>query len=217
MKLKIKSDKRSQLLNAANEFNTEVLNGSLLLHDSINDLVSGKLDKKKLEKVLQCERNADRAKEKYINMLYKDKRALPFLIEDRYRLIKYLDIVSDSSEELALGLKVYPFEFFDDIKEDVKTINDLYQDTIDTLVEMVNLMETDFKTAYQKSFHIETLKRSAREVKYKILGKIYQKPQEKSLRVYLTSKICIKIFDMIMRAEEISDFLRSLIVKYPSK
>jgi len=217
MKLKLKSDKRSQLLNAANEFNTEVLNGSLLLHDSINDLVSGKLDKKKLEKVLQCERNADRAKEKYINMLYKDKRALPFLIEDRYRLIKYLDIVSDSSEELALGLKVYPFEFFDDIKEDVKTINDLYQDTIDTLVEMVNLMETDFKTAYQKSFHIETLKRSAREVKYKILGKIYQKPQEKSLRVYLTSKICIKIFDMIMRAEEISDFLRSLIVKYPSK
>ena len=217
MKLKLKSDKRSQLLNAANEFNTEVLNGSLLLHDSINDLVSGTLDKKKLEKVLQCERNADRAKEKYINMLYKDKRALPFLIEDRYRLIKYLDIVSDSSEELALGLKVYPFEFFDDIKEDVKTINDLYQDTIDTLVEMVNLMETDFKTAYQKSFHIETLKRSAREVKYKILGKIYQKPQEKSLRVYLTSKICIKIFDMIMRAEEISDFLRSLIVKYPSK
>lgn len=217
MKLKLKSDKRSQLLNAANEFNTEVLNGSLLLHDCINDLVSGKLDKKKLEKVLQCERNADRAKEKYINMLYKDKRALPFLIEDRYRLIKYLDIVSDSSEELALGLKVYPFEFFDDIKEDVKTINDLYQDTIDTLVDMVNLMETDFKTAYQKSFHIETLKRSAREVKYKILGKIYQKTQEKSLRVYLTSKICIKIFDMIMRAEEISDFLRSLIVKYPSK
>jgi len=46
---------------------------------------------------------------------------------------------------------------------------------------------------------------------------VYQKPQEKSLRVYLTSKICIKIFDMVVRAEEISDFLRSLIVKYPSK
>lgn len=217
MKLKLKSDKRSQLLNAANEFNTEVLNGSLLLHDCINDLVSGKLDKKKVDKVLQCERNADRAKEKYINMLYKDKRALPFLLEDRYRLIKYLDIVSDSSEELALGLKVYPFDLFDDIKADIKTLNGLYQETIDTLVDMVNLMETDFKTAYQKSFHIETLKRSARKAKYKILEVIYQKPQEKSLRVYLTSKICIKIFDMIMRAEEISDFLRSLIVKYPSK
>ncbi|MFX0022284.1 MAG: DUF47 family protein [Candidatus Hermodarchaeota archaeon] len=217
MKLNLKSDKRSQLLNAASEFNGEVLNGSLLLHDCINDLVNGKLDKKKLDKVIDCEHSADRAKEKYINLLYKSQRSLPFLVEDRYRLIKYLDIVSDSSEELARGLKVYPFTFFDDIKKDMKEVNDLYQQTIDTLMDMVNLMETDFKTAYQKSFEIENLKRSAREAKYKILGVIYKKPEEKSLRVYLTSKICIKMFDMIVRAEEISDFLRSLIVKYPSK
>ena len=217
MKLKLKSDKRSQLLNVAREFNGEVLSGSLLLHDCINDLVNGKINKKKLDEVILCEHKADRVKEKYIDLLYKDQRSLPFLVEDRYRLIKYLDIVSDNSEELARGLKVFPFELFDDIKKEVKLLNDLYQETIDTLIDMVNLMETDFKTAYQKSFHIETLKRSAREAKYKVLDIIYRKPQEKSLRVYLTSKICIKMFDMIVRAEEISDFLRSLIVKYPSK
>jgi len=215
--MKFKKDKRSKLLNAAKDFHTEVLKGSDLLHECINDLIDRKLNKNKLEEVIQCEQKADQAKENYINILYKDKRALPFLVEDRYRMIKYLDIVSDNSEELARGLKVYPYELFDDIKSDMKTINDLYQETIESLVEMVNLMEMDFKTAYQKSFHIETLKRSAREAKYKILGLIYQKLQEKSLRVYLTSKICIKIFDMIVRAEEISDFLRSLIVKYPSK
>lgn len=217
MKIKLKSDKRTILLDAASKFNTEVLNGSLLLHECINDLANGKLNKKKLDKVIQCEHDADLAKEEYINVLYKDKRSLPFLLEDRYRLIKYLDIVSDTSEELARGLKVYPFKLFDDIKADVKALNDLHQETIDTLVDMVNLMETDFKTAYQQSFHIEKLKRSARETKYKILEVIYKKPQEKSLRVYLTSKIFIKLFDMILRAEEISDFLRSLIVKYPSK
>ncbi len=215
--MKFKKDKRSELLNAAKDFHTEVLKGSDLLYECINDLIDGKLNKNKLEEVIQCEHIADQAKENYINILYKDKRALPFLVEDRYRMIKYLDIVSDNSEELARGLKVYPYELFDDIKLDMKTINDLYQETIESLVEMVNLMEMDFKTAYQKSFHIETLKRSAREAKYKILGLIYQKPQEKSLRVYLTSKISIKIFDMIVRAEEISDYLRSLIVKYPSK
>ena len=217
MKLKLKSDKRSQLLNAANEFHSEVLKGSHLLHDCINYLISGKLEKDKLDEVIQCEHNADRAKEKYIDILYKDKRALPFLVEDRYRLIKYLDTISDNSEELAMGLKVYPFEIFDDIKEGMTTLNDLYQESIENLVEMVSLMETDFKTAYKKSFQIEILKRSAREAKYQILDLVYQKPEEKSLRVYLTSKICIKIFDMVVRAEEISDFLRSLIVKYPSK
>ncbi len=217
MKFKLKTNKRSQLLDASSQFNMEVLEGSLLLHDCINDLVNGKINKKKLDKVIECEHKADRAKEKYIDILYKDKRALPFLVEDRYRLIKYLDDLSDNSEELARGLIVFPFELFNDIKKDMKVINDLYQQTIDTLVDMVNLMETDFKTAYQKSFHIETLKRSARDAKYNILGLIYQKPEEKSLRVYLTSKICIKLFDMIVRAEEISDFLRSLIIKYPSK
>ncbi len=217
MKLNLKSDKRNQLLNAARKFNGEVLNGSLLLHDCINDLVNEKLDKKRLDEVIQCEHNADRAKENYINLLYKNRRALPFLVEDRYRLIKYLDIISDNSEDLAMRLKVYPFELFDEIKEDIKIINDLYQETIDILIDMVNLMETDFKTAYNKSFHIETLKRNAREMKFRVLEVIYKKPKEKSLRIYLTSKICIKIFDMILRAEEISDFLRSLIVKYPSK
>ena len=217
LKLKLKKDKRSELLNAATKFYMEVLEGSLLLHECINDLVSGKIDKKKLDNVIECEHKADLAKENYINVLYRDKRALPFLIEDRYRIIKYLDIVSDNSEELARGLKVYPFKLLDDIKENMKIINDLYQETIDTLVDMVNLMETDFKSAYEKSFHIETLKRDAREAKYIILGTLYKKTEEKSLRVYLTSKICIKIFDMIVRAEEISDFLRSLIVKYPSK
>ncbi|MFX0027760.1 MAG: DUF47 family protein [Candidatus Hermodarchaeota archaeon] len=217
MKLKLKKDKKSELLNVASKFYMEVLDGSLLLHDCVNDLVSGKINKKELDKVIEYEHKADIAKENYINVLYKNKRALPFLVEDRYRIIKYLDAISDNSEELARGLKVYPFKIFDDIKEDMKAINDIYQETIDTLVDMINLMESDFKTAYQKSFQIETLKRKAREEKYKILGVIYQKPEEKSLRVYLTSKICIKIFDMIVRAEEISDFLRSLIVKYPSK
>ena len=217
MKLNLKKDKRNELLSAASKFYMEVLDGSLLLYECINDLINGKIDKKKLDNVIECEHKADLAKEKYINVLYKDKRALPFLIEDRYRIIKYLDIVSDSSEELARGLKVYPFKLLDDIKENMKIINDFYQETIDTLVDMVNLMETDFKSAYEKSFHIETLKRDAREAKYNILGTLYKKTEEKSLRVYLTSKICIKIFDMIVRAEEISDFLRSLIVKYPSK
>lgn len=215
--MKFLKDKRIELLNAAKEFHTEVLKGSVLLYECINDLIDGKLNENNLEKVIQSEHNADKKKENYINILYKDKRSLPFLVEDRYRLIKYLDIVSDYSEDLARGLKVYPYELFNDIKPDMKILNDLCKETIESLVEMVNLMETDFKTAYQKSFHIETLKRSAREAKYKILGLLYKKPKEKSLRVYLTSKICIKVYDMIARAEEISDFLRSLIVKYPSK
>jgi predicted phosphate transport protein (TIGR00153 family) len=215
--MKLLRDKKSKLLNVANEFHAQVMKGSDLLHECINDLTEGKLNKEKLKGVIECEHNADIAKENYINILYEDKRALPFLVEDRYRLIKYLDLVSDNSEELARGLLVFPFDFYDDIKGDMKKLNDTYEETIKLLIEMIRLMETDFKTAYQKSFDIETLKRNGRKSKFQILEVIYKKSEEKSLRIYLTSKICIKLFDMIERAEEISDFLRSLIVKYPSK
>ncbi len=216
-RLKLLKDKKSKLLEVANEFRTQVLRGSDLLHACINDLIEGKLNKNKLEEVIQCEHNGDVAKEKYINVLYEDKRSLPFLVEDRYRLIKYLDIISDRSEELARGLLVFPFNLYDDIKEEMEKLNDTYEETVKLLIEMINLMETDFKTAYEISFNIETLKRSGRDSKFKILGVIYKKSEEKSLQIYLISKICIKLYDMIERAEEISDFLRSLIVKYPSK
>ena len=215
--MKLKQDKKKKLQDAANKFHSEVLRGSDLLHECINDLIKGKISQTKLDEVIECEHIADGAKEDFINILYQDRRALPFLVEDRYRLIKYIDIVSDDSEELARGLKVYPFDLYDDIKEDMQTLNDIYDKAIEILVEMIALMETDFKTAYEKSFELEKLKRSAREAKYNILDVIYQKSEARSLQIYLTSKICIKLFDMIKRAEEISDFLRSLIVKYPSK
>lgn len=216
-RLKLLKNKKSKLLDVAKGFYNQVLKGSDLLHECVNDLIDGKLKSNKLEEVIKCEHEGDVAKEKYINVLYEDKRSLPFLVEDRYRLIKYLDIISDKSEELARGLLVFPFNLYDDIKEEMTKLNNTYEESIKVLIEMINLMETDFKTAYEKSFYIENLKRIGRDSKFKILGVIYKKPKERSLQIYLTSKICIKLFDMIERAEEFSDFLRSLIVKYPSK
>ncbi|HEC36590.1 MAG TPA: DUF47 family protein [bacterium] len=215
--MKLRQDKKQKLMDAAEVFHSEVLRGADLLHESINDLIKGKLDSAKLDEVIESEHIADDEKEAYINILYKDRRALPFLVEDRYRLIKYIDLVSDDSEELARGLKVFPFALYDDIQENMQELNDIYDKAVEKLVEMISLMETDFNAAYEKSFEIENLKRNAREVKYDILDVIYQKSKARSLQIYLTSKICIKLFDMIKRAEEISDFLRSLIVKYPSK
>ena len=215
--MKLRQDKKKKLIDAAETFHTEVLRGADLLHKSINDLIKGKLDPAKLDEVIESEHIADGEKEAYINILYQDRRALPFLVEDRYRLIKYIDMVSDDSEELARGLKVFPFELYDDIKDSMQQLNNIYDKTVEKLVEMISSMETNFNAAYDKSFEIENLKREARGVKYDILDVIYQKSEARSLQIYLTSKICIKLFDMIKRAEEISDFLRSLIVKYPSK
>jgi len=209
--------KINPLIKIGKEFNEEVLKGVTLLHECISDcIVSNKCDEKKAAEVIQIEHIGDRVKDRYIDTLYKDKRALPFLVEDRFRILKYLDVISDTTEDVAYMLKIYPFEIYEDIKEDLKILNDTFKETVELLIQAVNLMETDFKSAFQKSFNIESLKRKARDYKYKILEVLYKK-QDRSLNIYMTSKLCIKLFDMVARAEEISDFLRSLIVKYPSK
>ncbi|MHA1804500.1 MAG: DUF47 family protein, partial [Promethearchaeota archaeon] len=182
----------------------------------INELIEDGKNKEKTIKVIQSEHALDKIKDEYIKVLYEEKRALPFLVEDRYRIIKYLDRISDESEDLAHLLRIYPFVFYEDIKEPLKNINDLCLDVMKELAELVSLMERDFKTAYQKTFYIENLKRKARNFKYHVLEDIYKKT-DKTLMIYLTAKIIIKLYDMIVHAEEISDYLRSLIIKYPNK
>ncbi len=214
--MKLFKEKKNELLEVGKEFQDEVLKGVQLLNECIRDCIANKCDIEKIKSVILSEHIGDRLKDKYIEILYKDKRALPFLVEDRYRIIKYLDVISDTTEDIAYILKIYSFDIYDDIEEDLAKLGNVMVECVKELVDMVGLMETDFKTSYEKSFIVEGHKRVARELKYKILEKLYQK-DDKSLKVYLTSKLCIKTFDIITRAEEISDFLRSLIVKYPSK
>ena len=214
--MKLKKQKKNELLDVGKEFNTEVLHSAKLLNECVKEALEGNIDLSKVSEVILSEHIGDRLKDKYIEILYKDKRALPFLVEDRYRIVKYLDVISDTAEDIAYILKIYKFTIYPDIKSELTMLSDTMVDAVDELIKMVNLMETDFKGAFEKSFSVENYKRLGRELKYKILEKLYQK-DDKSLKLYLTSKLCIKVHDIILRAEEISDFLRSLIIKYPSK
>ncbi|MHA1150874.1 MAG: DUF47 family protein [Promethearchaeota archaeon] len=214
--MRIFKEKKNELLEVGKEFNSEVLKSVKLLDECINECLDGKCDLTKVSEVILTEHIGDRLKDKYIEILYKEKRALPFLVEDRYRIVKYLDVIADTAEDIAYILKIYSFTIYSDIINELKMLSGTMVETVQTLIEMVNLMETGFKKAYEKSFAVENHKRLGRELKYKILEKLYQK-DDKSLKVYLTSKLCIKMQDIILKAEEISDFLRSLIIKYPSK
>ena len=62
----------------------------------------------------------------------------------------------------------------------------------------------------------EEFKREARESKYTILESIYKKKDD-ALKVIITEDIVSKMFDIIAIAEDFSDYLRGLIIKYPSK
>ncbi len=208
--------KKSELDDINKMFQSEVLNCVRKLNALIADFIEDKLETEKLFMVINSEKKCDRLKERYIQILYEQKRSLPFLVEDRYRIIKSLDKVSNKSEFVARFLEVCPFKILPEIKEGFKSLNDFYLQTAEKLIECTMLMETDFDGAYKLTFEIEALKRNAHNLKFILLNILF-KQVDNPLRVNLMWKLIAEIFGVISWAEELSDYLRGLILKYPTK
>ncbi|TFG23737.1 MAG: DUF47 family protein [Promethearchaeota archaeon] len=217
MKLKKKKEDISQI---NIEFQEEIRKGAEKLFNYMSDFIENRLDKvdERFQEIIICEKRCDRIKEKYIEVLFKDKRALPFLIEDRYKIITSLDNIMDMSEVIARYIQILPddFEIYEDIRDEMNQLNKLYLETVNQLLNCTLLMETSFSGAYEITFEVEKWKRQAFDLKFKILDMVFQKKKE-PLKVNLTWKIVALVFDVISWAEEISDFLRGLIIKYPGK
>ena len=200
------------------QFQEEIRSGAERFFFYLNDFIDDKLDaaKQKFEEMIVCEEKCDNLKDKYIQLLFKEKRALPFLVEDRHNIITSLDKILNKYEYLSRYLQIFPFKIYPDIREDLKEYNKLNFETINQLLNCTLLMESNFSGAYEITFEIEKLRKEAHNLKFKILGTIFKKNDE-PLRVNLTWKIISLIYDIIAWAEQISDYLRGLIIKYPSR
>ena len=114
--------KRKQNIDEINqEFQEEIRTGAEKLFNYMSDYIENRLDKvdEKFQEIIMCEKRCDRIKEKYIEVLFKDKRALPFLIEDRFKIITSLDKILNMSETIARYMQVFPFEIYEDIRDEM--------------------------------------------------------------------------------------------------
>ncbi len=214
--MKLLKDKKNELDEVNKQFLAETLNGSALLHEALSTFIEDKLKKESLEGVIQTERKCDELKEKYTEVLFRDKRALPFLVEDRYNILMMIDTVNDKMEFFARFLEVYPFKLYKEVKKEFGALCSACGQAVEELVNAAILIETDFDGAYKKTFEIEEKKREARTAKFTLLGKLY-KMKDDPTKVYLTSKLVTYIYDIVSWVEETSDYLRGLIIRYPSR
>ncbi len=214
--MKILKEKKNLLMEINKEFLTETIAGIETLHNAISQFINDKLNKNDLENVIQSEKRCDRIKERYVQVLFKDKRALPFLVEDRYKILMMVDQVNDKGEFFARFLQVYPFKLYDDIKESYKALCDSCYNTVKELINCVTLIETDFDGAYKVTFDIESIRRDARKAKFELLDILFKKKDDPT-KIYLTSKLVTYIYEIASWAEETSDYLRGLIIKYPTR
>ena len=214
--MKLLKEKKNELDEINKEFLAETLNASALLYEALSTFSNDKLKKESLQGVIQAEKKCDEIKDEYTKVLFRDKRALPFLVEDRYNILMMIDTVNDKMEFFSRFLEVYPFKLYKEIKAEFTKLYSACSQAVAELVNCAILIETDFDGAFKKTFEIEEKKREARKAKFNLLGKVY-KMKDDPTKVYLTSKLVTYIYDIVSWVEETSDYLRGLIIKYPSK
>ena len=214
--LKLLKDKKNELDVVNKEFLAETLSSAALLHEALSTFIADKLKKESIEGVIQAERKCDQLKDKYVQVLFRDKRALPFLVEDRYNILMKIDTANDRMEFFARFLGVYPFKLYKEIKDEFRALCNACAQAVEELVNCAILIETDFDGAYKKTFEIEEKKREARTAKFNLLSRLY-KMKDDPTKVYLTSKLVTYLYDIVSWVEETSDYLRGLIIKYPSR
>ena len=215
-KLKLLKDKKNELDEVNKEFLAETLSSAALLHEALSTFIVDKLKKESIEGVIQAERKCDQLKDKYVQVLFRDKRALPFLVEDRYNILMKIDTTNDKMEFFARFLGVYPFKLYKEVKDEFRTLCNSCAQAVEELVNCAILIETDFDGAYKITFEIEEKKREARTAKFNLLSRLYKMTDDPT-RVYLTSKLVTYLYDIVSWVEETSDYLRGLIIKYPSR
>ena len=96
--MKLLKEKKNELYEVNKEFLAETLNASALLYEALSTFTNDKLKKESLKGVIQAEKKCDELKDKFTQVLFRDKRALPFLVEDRYKILMMIDAVNDKME-----------------------------------------------------------------------------------------------------------------------
>ncbi|MBY9021588.1 MAG: DUF47 family protein, partial [Candidatus Lokiarchaeota archaeon] len=138
--MKLLKEKKNELDEINKEFLAETLNGSALLHEALSTFTDDKLKKESLEGVIKTEKKCDEIKDKYTQVLFRDKRALPFLIEDRYNILMMIDTVNDKMEFFSRFLQVYPFKLYKEIKEEFKILYSACSQAVEELVNCAILI-----------------------------------------------------------------------------
>ena len=208
--------KKSKLQEIYQDFIKEISEGMNILNACIDDFIKNKLDREKLKEIILYEKRADRLKENFIELLYKKKRLLPILVEDRYTIVTSFDKIMGIAELTARTLGVYPFEIKENFKEDVEQLNLSFIKTIEALVEAIKTIEVDFKTTIDYIVIIATLRRKAYDFKFEMLSESY-KTLKDPIELKLFDDLISLIYEIISKSEQLSDFLNLLIIKYPNQ
>lgn len=211
------SDKKKRKLeDVMREFNHLLVEAVTLFNEGIHLLCDNKDDKfkEKVKEIIKVENKADRLKEELIEKFLK-RETMAFTRADRIKLVEEIDIVLDQIEYCARTIQTHiglVADYGPVAKHFKKFTNDLTE-VIKTLSSAIDTAEVDLLKTIEGTKLVEKLRRHARNNSFQIMADIingnFKNPQK--MLLYTTTEYLLHILD---RAEQTSDYLRMIAIKY---
>ncbi|NWF96084.1 MAG: DUF47 family protein [Candidatus Thorarchaeota archaeon] len=160
--------------------------------------------------IVQLERQGDAIVDEIVESIFAKNAYPPQQTQERYELVKRIDDVIDAAERAAKLIGAIrsrsPPDGLKAIAEKCWNCTDLLQDAIKHIL-------TDFKAAWDLSRRIEVIREETRDMHYSLLERLMNSSVDLS-EALLAHRLGEQIIAVAIAAEEVSDFIRTLVVKY---
>jgi predicted phosphate transport protein (TIGR00153 family) len=196
------------------EYNDLLIQGIELFDQGIDLLCDHKIPEfnKVVDEIIAVEKKADRVKDQLIEEFMK-RETMAFSRMDRIELLEKIDVVHDLIEYTARTIQTHPIKSYEPVSTHFKQFTNDLIEVVKALAGAVNLAEDDLQKTIEATRMIEELRRAARNHSFEMMRDILKAellPLDKFL-FYSSTEYMLSILDC---AEEASDFLRTIAIKY---
>ncbi len=198
------------------EFNGLLVEAITVFADAIHVLCDNKPEKfkEKVKEIIAIEKKADVLKEDLIERFIR-RESMAFSRGDRISLIEEIDVTLDNIEYCARTIQTHIniITDYSQVASHFKKYTKDLAEMVKTLSNAINDAEDDLRKTIEGTKLVEELRRQARNHSFRIMTDIikgkFDNPQK--MLLYTETEYLLNILD---RAEETSDFLRRMAIKY---
>ena len=168
------------------------------------------------ETLIKNEAEADRLKEQLIELMFKGT-FLPLTGEDRLQLIEMNDNVADAAEKTIRALKAYIPWLWDidqNLKKEIWQLSRKVTELSEHLAKSMELLADDFKGAFDAAENVEKIRRDIRNKGYELIEQLFKQKNSDIGATLLVKETILDILNVADVAEEASDFITAIVVKY---
>lgn len=168
---------------------------------------------KNTEEVISFEKNADTIRREMEKTLYEGV-LIPFGREDKHELMETIDDIADRSELVVRLLKSEKIESPQKLRRTIKSLADLIEECTEKLAHSVRLLKSDLNKAVEAARKVELMRENVRECEFLLIERLFSESKNNTFNMLLVKEIISLMGQVADKAEEASDRVIALAVKY---